>query len=73
MIIGIILIFKIVNVLFLDGGVYISQLICFVRMYSNVDYFNKRNLYLTAKLFNQIKYVIKFEKHFLNSTTDTQG
>ena len=30
-----------VNVSFLDGGVYISQLIRFVKMYSNVDYFNK--------------------------------
>ena len=51
--------FEIVNFTFLDGdvprsrsyGVYISQLIHFVRMCSNVDDFNNRNLFLTAKLF----------------------
>ena len=45
--------FEIVNFPFLDGdvpsspsyGVYISQLICFARMCSNVDYFNNRNLF----------------------------
>ena len=42
---------------------YISQLIRFARVCSNVDDFNNRNLFLTAKLF------IKFEKHFLNATT----
>ena len=31
-------------------GVYISQLIRFVRVCSNVDDFNNRNLFLTAKL-----------------------
>ena len=31
-------------------GVYISQLICFARVCSNVDDFNNRNLFLTAKL-----------------------
>ena len=43
---------------FLDGDVprspsydvYISQLIRFARVCSNVDYFNNRNLILTAKL-----------------------
>ena len=50
--------FEIVNFLFLDGdvprspsyGVYISQLIRFARICSNVDDFNNRNLILTAKL-----------------------
>ena len=49
--------FEIVNFPFLDGdvplspsyGVYISQLIRFARMFSNVDDFNKRNLFLIAK------------------------
>ena len=53
--------FEIVNFPFLDGdvppspsyGVYISQLIRFVRMCSNVDDFNNRNLFLTAKLLKQ--------------------
>ena len=50
--------FEIVNFPFLDGdvprpsfhGVYISQFICFARVCSNVDDFNNRNLFLTAKL-----------------------
>ena len=33
-------------------GVYISQHIRFARVCSNVDDFNNRNLFLTAKLFN---------------------
>ena len=49
--------FEIVNFPFHDGdvlrspscGVYISQLIRFARVYSNVDDFNSRNLFLTAK------------------------
>ena len=53
--------FEIVNFPFLDGdfprspsyGVYISQLICFAIVCSNVDDFNNRNLFLTAKLFKQ--------------------
>ena len=53
--------FEIVNFPFLDGdvprspsyGVYISQLICFARVCSNVDEFNNRNLFLTAKLLKQ--------------------
>ena len=48
--------FEIVNFLFLNGnvphppshGVYISQLIHFARVYSNVDDFNNQNLFLTA-------------------------
>ena len=48
--------FEIVNFPFLDGdvpcstsyGVYISPLIRFARVCSNVDDFNKRNLFLTA-------------------------
>ena len=54
--------FEIVNFPFLDGdvprspsyGVYISQLIRFARVCSYVDYFNNRNLFLTAKLFKQV-------------------
>ena len=54
--------FEIVNFSFLDGdvlppcpfyGVYISQLIRFARVSSNVDDFNNRNLFLTAKLSKQ--------------------
>ena len=74
--------FEIVNFPFLDGdvphspsyGVYIYQLIRFAKVCSNVDDFNNRNFFLTAKLLNQgYIYIIKFEKHFLNSTTDTQS
>ena len=80
--------FEIVNFPFLDGdvprspsyGVYISQLIRFARVCSNVDDFNNRNLFLTAKILKQgfaplltFIDIIKFEKHFLNSTTDTES
>ena len=72
--------FEIVNFPFLYGdvprspsyGVYISQLIRFARVCSNVDDFNNKNLFLTAKLLNKLIDIIKFERHFLNSTTDTQ-
>ena len=48
--------FEIVNFPFLDGdvprslsyGIYISQLICFARVCSNVDDFNNRNFFLSA-------------------------
>ena len=73
--------FEIVNFPFVDGyvprspsyGVYIPQLIRFARVCSNVEDFNNRNLFLTAKLLNKVIDIIKFEKHFLNSTTDTQS
>ena len=53
--------FEIVKFLFLDGGVprfksydvYISQLIRFAKVCSNVNDFNNRNLFLTAKLLKQ--------------------
>ena len=53
--------FEIVNFPFLNGdvprspscGVYISQLIRFARVCSNVDDFNNRNLFLRAKLLKQ--------------------
>ena len=53
--------FEIVNFPFLDGdvprspsySVYISQLIRFARVCSNVDDYNNRNLFLTAKLLKQ--------------------
>ena len=71
--------FEIVNFPFLDGDVprspsycvCISQLIRFARVCSNIDDFNNRTLFMTAKLLKQD--IIKFEKHFLNSTTDTQS
>ena len=69
--------FEIENFPFLEGdvprspsyGIYISQLIRFARVCSNGDDFNNRNIFLTAKVIN----IIKFEKHFLNFTTDTQS
>ena len=53
--------FEIVNFSFLDGdiprspsyGVYVLQLIRFARVCSNVNDFNNRNLFLTAKLLKQ--------------------
>ena len=73
--------FEIVNFPFLDGdvprspsyGIYISQRIRFARVCSNVDDFNSRNLFLTAKLLKQGYRYHKSEKHFLNSTTVTQS
>ena len=73
--------FKIVNFPFFDGdvprspsyGVYISQFIHFARVCSNVDDFNNRNLFSTAKLLKQGYRYQKIEKHFLNSTTDTHS
>ena len=64
--------FKIVNFPFLDGdvscspsyGVYISQLIRFARVCSNVDDFNNRNLFLTAKLLKQVYRYHKIRKAF---------
>ena len=65
--------FKIVNFPFLDGdvpcsssyGVYISQLIRFAGVCSNVVDFNNRNLFLTAKLLKQgYKYDHKIRKAF---------
>ena len=68
------------NFPFLDGdvprspsyGLYISQLIRFARVCSNVDDFNNRNLFLTAELSKQ-GYRFKIRKAFFNSTTDTQS
>ena len=64
--------FEIVNFPFLDGdvprslsyGVYISQLIHFARVCSNVDDFNNRNLFLTAKLLKQGYRYHKIQKAF---------
>ena len=64
--------FEIVNIPFLDGdvprspsyGVYISQLIRFARVCSNVDDFNNRNLFLTAKLLKQGYRYHKIRKAF---------
>ena len=60
------------NFEFLDGdvprspsyGVYISQLIRFARVCSNVDDFNNRNLFLTAKLLKQGYRYHKIRKAF---------
>ena len=49
-------------------GVYISQLIRFARVCSNVDAFNSRNLFLTAKL---LKQGYRYIKHFQNFIDDT--
>ena len=64
--------FEIVNFPFLDGdvphslsyGVYISQLIRFAIVCSNVDEFNNRNLFLTAKLLKQGYRYHKIRKAF---------
>ena len=64
--------FEIVNIPFLDGdvprspsyGVYISQLIRFARVCSNVKEFNNRNLFLTAKLLKQGYRYHKIRKSF---------
>ena len=64
--------FDTVNFPFLDGdvtrspsyGVYISQLIRFARVCSNVDDFNNRNLVLTAKLLKQGYRYHKIRKAF---------
>ena len=64
--------FEIVNFPFLDGdvprspsyGVYISQLIRFARVCSNVDDFNNINLFLTAKLLKQGYRYHKIRKAF---------
>ena len=53
------------------AGAKLSQLIRFARVCSNVDDFNNSNLFLTAKLLKHVIDIIKFKKHFLNSTTDT--
>ena len=57
---------------FLDGdvpcspsyGVYISQLICYARVCYNVDDFNNRKLFLTAKLLKQGYRYHKIRKAF---------
>ena len=64
--------FEIVNFPFLDGdiprstsyGLYISQLIRFARECSNVEDFNNRNLFLTAKLLKQGYKYHKIRKAF---------
>ena len=64
--------FNIVNFPFLDGdvprsrsyGLYSSQLIRFARVCSNVDDFNNRNLFLTAKQLKQGYIYHKIRKAF---------
>ena len=45
-------------------GLYISQLIRFARVCSNVDDFNKRNLFLTANVLKQGYIYHKIRKAF---------
>ena len=47
-----------------SSGVYSSQLIRFARVCFNVEYFNKRNLFLTAKLLKQGYRYHKIRKAF---------
>ena len=62
--------FEIVNFQFLYGdflrfpsyGLYISEHIRFARVCSNVDDFNNRNLFLTAKLLKQGYRYLKIRK-----------
>ena len=64
--------FEIVNFPFLVGyvplspsyGIYISQLIRFARVCSNIDNFNNRNSFLTAKLLKQGYIYHKIRKAF---------
>ena len=71
--------FEIVNFSFLDSdaprspsyGVYISQLVRFARVYSNVDDSNNRNLLLTAKSLKQGKQYNKIRKSFSNFLPQT--
>ena len=64
--------FEIVNFPFLDGdvprspsyGEYISQLIRFAIVFSNVDDFNNRNLFITDKLLKQGYRYHKIRKAF---------
>ena len=73
--------FEIVNFPFLDGdvprstsyGVHISQLIRFARVCSNVEDFNSRNLFLTAKLLKQGYRYHNVRKAFSKVDTDTQS
>ena len=66
------LVFDIVNILFLDGDVprstsccvYISQFICFARVYSHVDGFNARNKIMTTKHLKQEHRYHKLRKAF---------
>ena len=37
----------------LSYGVYLSQLVCFARVCSNVDNYNNRNIFLSAELLKQ--------------------
>ena len=52
--------------------VYIFLKLLVLQEYVYVDNFSNRNLFLAAKLLKQGNNIIKFEKHFLNCTTDTQ-
>ena len=74
--------FETVNFPFLDGyvprspfyGVYITQLIRFAKsVLECIGDFNNRNLFLTAKLFQQGYSYHKFRKSIFKSTTDTQS
>ena len=51
--------------------VYISQLICFARICSNVSDFNNRSIALTPKLSNRTINIINFIKHSLKVVPDS--
>ena len=71
--------FDIVNFPFLDGdvprrpsyGVYIFQIICFVRASSHVTDFNTRNKFLTDNFLSKAIGIINSTKHFLNFIVGT--
>ena len=73
--------FDIVNFPFMDGdvprrpsyGLYISQLIRFARVCSNVEDFNARNECLTAKLLKQGYRYHKLRRVFPSSIADTMN
>ena len=76
--------FEIVYFPFLDeddptspsSGLYISQLTRLAIVCSNVDdsgVDEHQKLFLLLRYLNKVRDTIKFEKHFLNSTSDTQS
>ena len=70
----IILILKSLNLHFSlpSYGEYMSQLIRFARVCSNVSDFNNRNQFLTAELLNKVIDIIKFVRCFLNFTARSE-
>ena len=67
--------FEQINFAFLDGDVPTLLMVNIFRDSSVLRecVLNNRNLFLTVKLLKQGYRYHKFEKHFLNSTADTQS